>query len=116
MLDVVGQGRPGMSGYLIDGYARRGELRIGERTDGYADDVRVIARLIINRRAAIGAEVEGDLISAVGRAHVNFAFAANVDLATRKTSLRSEYASGPALTRQAVAHRYSDGLALRRHA
>ncbi len=89
-------------------------MRIGERTDGYADDVRVIARLIINRRAAIRAEVKSDLISAVRRAHVNAAFAANADLATRKTSLCSEYASGPALTRQAVAYRYSNGLALRR--
>jgi hypothetical protein len=58
--------------------------------------------------------MESDLISAVGRAHMNPAFATNADLAAWETSLRTEYASGPALARQAVAYGYSHWLALRR--
>jgi hypothetical protein len=45
---------------------------------------------------------------------MNPAFATNADLAAWETSLRTEYASGPALARQAVAYGYSHWLALRR--
>ena len=73
-------------------------MGIGERANGHTNHLRLALWLIIYRRAAIGAEVESDLISAVGGAHVNAAFATYVELAARKPSLRSEDAPGSALT------------------
>src|SRR5258706_14090049 len=85
---------------------------IGEHPKCDGDVLRIGAELPVDRRAAARAEVETQVIAAVGRARVGGALTLDLDLVAVKPGLRAERCAGAALAGEAVADRDPDCLAV----
>jgi len=104
---------PGMAPALIDGNAGCWKAGIGEGADGDGKDVGHPRQLPIDRAAAGRAEVEGDLIAAVGDAREVLCSAFDPGhLGAGKARLSPEDASRSPLAFQAMADRDPDRLPL----
>src|SRR5258706_13780257 len=84
---------------------------IGEHPECHGDVLRIGAELPVDRRATARAEVETQVIAAVGRARVRGAFTLDVDLVAVKSGLRAERCAGAALAGEAGADRDACGVA-----
>ena len=104
---------PGMPPALVDGDAGCRKSGIGEGANGHGEDVGHPRQLPIDRRAAGRAEVEGDLIAAVGDARERRGPTFDPGhLGARKACLCPKDAARPPLAVQAMADRDPDRLPL----
>ena len=103
MLDVRRQAGPKVATRLVDGDARLRKSRIGEGADCYRDHIWKGAQHPVDGRAAIGAEVEGQAVAAVGNARERCGTPLDLHPIAGKARLDAKYAAGPLLTLQAMA-------------
>src|SRR3954452_19502876 len=113
VLHVLRQADPRMLPRLPDGDPRRRKGGIREGADGYGNQIGLRLSRVVDRRAAVGAEVEVARLPRVGDPDVLAAPAFDAHPLGREPRLEAERASRPALTREAMAHGDADRLALR---
>ena len=93
-----------MHSVFVDGEGWDWEARVCERAHRYGNVLYVIAfNRVVNGCAALGAEVEDDLVPLVSNSDVLACLAAERDRASFESCLRPENASSSTLTRKAVA-------------
>ncbi len=89
------------------------KTRISEGADGHGDQLRAQLGFAEHRSSALRAEAEIDRPAAFRDACVTLDVAlGGLDLVSRIPRLKTEGASGPTLTFEAVTHRHPDRLAL----
>ena len=116
VLDVVGQLDPWVLSGLVDREDWGWEAWIGEGAYWDGDESGQVVDLVIDGRAAGGAEVECCRAAGVPGAYPLGCTARSAYPLARPARLRREDAARALLTRQAVAHRNPNRVALADHA
>jgi hypothetical protein len=102
-----------MARLLPHRHSRGGETRVGEVTDGNADESRK-ACILEDRGTACRTEMEGHGVAAIGRPLPRAGFAGDGDLVIAVARLVADHGAGASLARQAVAHGVARGFAFDR--
>jgi hypothetical protein len=104
--DCAGYLHPGMHALLVHGYAGRRERWVGKCADGDCD--KALWKLVVDRGAAVWAEVEGDSCSFVSDANELLGCARDGDGLLREARLCTKDTSRALLTSQAVTDGHAD--------
>ena len=115
MLDIGWQPDPRMHALLIDGANRWREAWVGESANRDSNQLRLALQCVVDRCAANGAEVIGNLGAGIADANKRIRGTANLNALRGEARLRAKDTASSTLTRKAVAHRDANWIARRLH-
>src|SRR5438445_10432416 len=112
MLDVAEHVDPVVLAFFPNRERRRGEIGVVERTERDCNQpVELALDLVVHVRPAVGTEVKGDPVAAVGEIDPRFRLALDLNLFRRPARLDGEGATGAFLAVEAMTDGDADRIA-----